>query len=386
MEYELYDGYYDEYFEYDGDGFDNSDLIAQIHTANDWIKIVVPPIHLVVGICGNAVIAYIMWLSMNVATPLCAYAVVMAIVDTCCLLTDVGIAWFIKLAHKNIHTDFIGKSDTKCKGFEFVHHFLSHMASWITVCIAIETLHMTRDYRRLEKFKLQRIKDTLVLLAALMSIFNMHYFWTYGVEMFNVKFDDTIQHKVPTCTFVAKNLQGYAMDPSLGHVLEQLNWVVSDFIPIVIIIIMLAFTAHAYHTCDMRKYQSVPLREHGTERMIQISRDPRRDLIDRTFWIVLVMFVVFKAPYIIARETYDSLLKDLRLDSVSEARWTLSVTILRSWRTANFSGKVVIYATTLAFFREKVSKVAHALFTRIKRSLGMQSKRRVGNRIELTDV
>ena len=37
MEYELYDGYYDGYFEYDGDGFDNLDLIAQIHSANDWI-------------------------------------------------------------------------------------------------------------------------------------------------------------------------------------------------------------------------------------------------------------------------------------------------------------------------------------------------------------
>ena len=151
---------------------------------------------------------------------------------------------------------------------------------------------MTRDYRRFEKFKLQRIKDTLVLLAALMSIFNMHYLWTYCVEMFNVKFAGTIQHNIPTCTFVAKNLQGYAMDPSLRYVLEQLNWVMSDFIPIVIIIIMLGFTVHAYHTCDMRKYQPVPLWEHGTERMIQISRDIRRDLIDRTFWIVLVMFVV----------------------------------------------------------------------------------------------
>ena len=384
MEYELYDGYYDGYFEYEGDGFDNSDLIAQIHFANDWIKIAVPPIHLVVGICGNAVIAYIMWLSMSVATPLCAYAVVMAIVDTCCLLTDVGSAWFAKLAHKNFHTDFIGKSDTKCKGFEFLHNFLSHMASWITVCIAIETLRMTRDYRRLEKFKLQRIKDTVVLLAALTSIFNMHYFWTYGVG--NIKFGGSIQHKITTCTFVAKNLQGYDKDPSFRYVLEQLNWVMSDFIPIVIIIIMLGFTAHAYHTCDMGKYQPVPLREHGSERMIQLSRDPRRDLIDQTFWIVLVMFVVFKAPYVIAREVYDSKLKDLKLDSVSEARWTLSVTILRSWRTANFSGKIVIYATTLAFFREKVSIVAHALFTRIKRSLWIQTKRRVGNRIELTDA
>ena len=110
----------------------------------------------------------------------------------------------------------------------------------------------------------------------------------------------------------------------------------------------------------MGKYQPVQLREHGTEIMIQISRDPRRDLIDRTFWIVLVMFVVFKVPYVIAREVYDSLLRDLKLDGVSEARWILSVTILREWRTANFSGKGVIYATTLSFFREKVSKVAHA--------------------------
>ena len=372
-----------DYDEFNGEWSDTVDHTAHMYSAIDWIKIVVPPIHLFFGICGNTIIVYIMWKSISVVTPLCAYAVVMAITDTLYLLVDDGSEWFALLAHKNLYSDVIGQSDTTCKAFQFLRHFLAHLTSWIAVSVAIESLRMTRDYRRLEKFKLQRVKDTLVLLIVLMSTLNMHYFWTYGIETVDVQILEEHTYKVSMCTFVDR--RGYT-DEQSKFVVDQLHWIVSDFMPIAVIIVLLGLITHAYYTCDQRKYQPVPLRDYRAENSAKTPRDPQRELVDRALWIVLVVFVVFKAPYVIAREANDYLLKDLTRDEIIEARWTVSLVILHTWRTTNFSGKVVLYTATWGSFREKLGKVSFAFLMRIRHSLCKQTEKLEGCKMELTEV
>jgi hypothetical protein len=382
METPMY-GDYSDFYE-DVDDSANMDDLERIYKAIDWLNIVAPPVQLLVGLWGNAVSAYVMWLHITTVNPFYLYAVVIALTDTMLLLVDVGSEWFMSLAHKDLNRDVIGQSDSMCKGFEFFRHFLVHMSSWITVCVAIEILRMTRDHRKLKNFKCERIKDTLVLLAVIFSTLNMHYFWTYGTTNVEIQIGPTLL-KAPMCTFVAKNLQGYPEEEAFRDILEQIHWIVADIIPITVIIVIVGLTTHTYYKCDLRKYNSVPQRDYTADN-INMSRDPQRDLINYSLWVVIVMFVFFRAPYFIVKEVNDALLTNLNRGLASDARWTLAVTVLNIWRNFNLSGKVVIYVATWSRFRQKLRTEFHKVAARIRRSFYMRSITRVVDRTELNEV
>ncbi|KAK2151997.1 hypothetical protein LSH36_342g00000 [Paralvinella palmiformis] len=325
---------------------------------SDIVTMVTSPVQLLIGFVGNALCVYVSYVAVDVITPIAAYAAILASVDSAILIVDVGSEWLTLVFDADLNRDVISRSDTTCKTFYFVRHFLLHLASWLMVCVAIELLRLTRNRKLLNYFRGERIVDTFVLLLVVLSTLNVHYFWTYGVSSVQFKLSTSDGASGALCTFVAKNLQGYYEDESCQHILDQLHWVIADIVPIVIVTVSLVLIRHTRAKEGPSGDTRLPLTGHIGGRTPDRKRKPApadggQVLVQRSYWLLLVLFVAFKLPYVVACQVSDALFVGLK----DSAAWALWLALLKASSNMNHSGKVFVYGSTWPFFRNELRKI-----------------------------
>ena len=334
------------------DAYNYSDDVGESRDATyygDIVTLLISPLQLLIGLGGNAICAYVTYLAIDVLTPIASYATILAFVDSAILIVDVASEWLTLVIKADLNRDVISRSDTTCKTFYFLQHFLLHLASWMMVCMSIEVFRLTRRPKLLNYFKSERIIDIFVLLLVVLSTLNVHYFWTYGVSSVQFKLAPSDEEKKPLCTFVAKNLQGYYEDESCKHILEQLHWIIADIVPVAIIVVFLGLLRHI----RIRRTRTEQRDRKKPAAGALAVPDGRRELVERAYWILLVMFVAFKVPYMLAREVSDMAVVELR----ENPAWDLLLAILKAWSNVNFSCKIFIYACSWTFFAKELRKI-----------------------------
>ncbi|ELT88850.1 hypothetical protein CAPTEDRAFT_190662 [Capitella teleta] len=187
--YEYFGDIYNDFFDVEH----NDDLKAAESIAN-----YVYPILLVIAVFGNISSAIVLYKMGCKVLATCGYLSLLAILDLFMVFSTCGDAWLTELMGYSTTTQYMNTSDGFCRSFTFLKSFTGQLSQWLLVTVAIECVWLIDDPKKCSRILTKfRARTTMLLLTLVMSLVNVHFFWTY--MMMVLKENGTTKTH---CTFV----------------------------------------------------------------------------------------------------------------------------------------------------------------------------------------
>ena len=161
----------------------------------------ISPIIIVVGTVGNTLSILVMLRKRFRHTTMCFYLIALAIADTCVLYTSL----LLTSLQVYLSTEFLLRSDTLCKTLNFLTHYISHIASWIIVCLTSERFVAVifPHYCKI-LFTQARAAIVLAFIILILLVFDSHFFWTHHLQEYTEQYSYIDHLTMATTTHTIK--------------------------------------------------------------------------------------------------------------------------------------------------------------------------------------
>lgn len=223
--YDDYEGYFNYYSDY------LYEYLPETSAAL-FISRYMLPLLLLFGTFGNPLAFIAMYRLSREVSSACVYLAVLAVVDILVLYRRCGNDWLVQITGTDLSQKVLSYSSTTCKVFSFVWSFVDHLSTWLTVTVAVEGFSITMWPNRLAKMGTRcKAKDIIILLTVLLTLHNVHYFWSFDLVVLDILGPNTA-----FCTFSDANFDNTYID-AFRNAWPLMNLLVGDVVPYLVVLI-----------------------------------------------------------------------------------------------------------------------------------------------------
>ena len=157
----------------------------------------ISPVIIVLGTVGNILSISVMLRKQFRHTTMSFHLIALAIADTLVLYC----ALLPKFLYAYLSTSLELHSKFLCKMKYFLGIYVTHVASWIVVCLTSErfvAVIFPHYYRML--FTKARAAIALAFIILILLTFDQHYFWTYHLQEYTLEYIDPLTNTTKTHT------------------------------------------------------------------------------------------------------------------------------------------------------------------------------------------